>query len=149
MEIKWSGKGNMTKPLDSHAKQVKVPDKTLSFVDKLQQVGEKVWRDKLDVLLEKIQAQGKILAKNRSLKELKKYKALVKSFMQEAIDSSLELRQNSGWNQWGKHRLLTIVEKVDERVDELTRLMLEGEEKTMAILDKLDEIRGLLLDLYT
>jgi uncharacterized protein YaaR (DUF327 family) len=149
MEIKGSGKGNIAKPIGLGVKQTKSDGKAVTFIDKLYQVEEKLWRDKLDTLLEKIQSQGIILAKTRDLKGLKKYKSLVKSFMKEAINSSLKLKQNTSWNQWGKHRMLTIVEKVDENIEELARLMMEGEEKTLAILDKLDEIKGLLVDLYT
>jgi uncharacterized protein YaaR (DUF327 family) len=148
MEIKGSGKGNIAKPIELAAKQAKNDGKTVAFAEKLYRTEAKLWRDKLDTLLEKIQSQGKILAKTRDLKELKKYKSLVKSFMKEAVKCSLKLKQNTSWNQWGKHRLLTIAEKVDKNIEELAQLMLEGEEKTLAILDKLDEIRGLLVDMY-
>ena len=149
MQIKGFSKGNMNPAGELHPKQVKSENSAAPFMEKLQQVEKKQWQGKLDQLLDKIQSQGKVLAKTRNLKELKKYKSLVKNFMEEAVDSSLELKQNSCWNQRGKHRVLVLVETVDKRVEELTELLLTAESKTLDILDKLDEIRGLLIDMYT
>lgn len=149
MEIKGFNKEHTAKKAEINNKPIHTSEKSNPFVDKLHQVEKKLWRGRLDQLLNKIHTQGSVLAKNRSLKELKKYKTLVKSFMEEAIDSSLQLNKNSSWSQRGRHQLLIIVEKVDQRVEELTELMIAEEKDTLAILDKLDEIKGLLVDLYT
>ena len=49
----------------------------------------------------------------------------------------------------GRHRVYGIIRKVDELLDELAQELVKDEQDNIAILNKIDEIRGLLLDVFT
>ena len=48
----------------------------------------------------------------------------------------------------GRHRVYGIVRLVDEKLDELAQELMKDEKDNLSILSKVDEIRGLLLDLF-
>lgn len=106
-------------------------------------------KEELNKLLHELTQQGEKLAKFRNFRDLSQYKRLVKKFMEEATQYGLELKQSRSWNMHGQNRKLTIIETVDEKLVELTELVLDTEKETIDILGKIGEIKGLLINLYT
>ena len=49
----------------------------------------------------------------------------------------------------GRHRVYGIIRLVDENLDELAGELVKDEKDHLAILDKIGEIQGLLLDIFT
>ena len=49
----------------------------------------------------------------------------------------------------GRHRVYGIVRLIDENLDELAQELIKDEQDSIAILNKIGEIRGLLLDIFT
>jgi uncharacterized protein YaaR (DUF327 family) len=116
-----------------------------SFLNELKQVhGEKI-KAKLDELLTMIDQQGDKLAKHRTFNELLKYKNMVKNFVEEAIEKMYQVKDNYSPTQ-GK--VQSIVKSVDSSLEELTTMIVEDQEAQLDILDQLDEVRGMLIDLY-
>lgn len=110
--------------------------------------GEKMQNDQLARLLGDISATGNRLAKSRSLRELARFKMLVKRFLQEAVNYGLETKQGHTWNRFGEGRRLKIVETIDQHLIELTEDILDLEKDTIDLLEKIGEIKGLLVNLY-
>jgi hypothetical protein len=48
----------------------------------------------------------------------------------------------------GRHRVYGIIRLVDEKLDELAKELVSEEKDTIHILSMVDEIRGLLLDIF-
>ena len=118
------------------------------FLDTLQEVQGQQVKDKLDELLSLIDEQGERLAKNRTFNELVKYKRMVQQFMKESVEQMYSLKEEYGGHRSGQHKVYTLVEKVDQSLEELTDLVLSEQADQLEVLDKLDEIRGMLVDLY-
>ena len=110
--------------------------------------GTKLQTEQLTRLLGDISAAGDRVARNRTLRELTRFKMLVKRFLQEAVDHGLEMKQSHTWNRFGEGRRLKIVETVDEHLVELAQDILNEEKETIDLLDKIGEIKGLLINLY-
>lgn len=110
--------------------------------------GTKLQSEQLTRLLGDISAVGDRVAKSRNLRELARFKMLVKRFLQEAVDNGLEMKQSHTWNRFGEGRRLKIVETIDERLVELAEILLDEEKETIDLLDKIGEIKGLLINLY-
>jgi uncharacterized protein YaaR (DUF327 family) len=106
-------------------------------------------KEKLEKLLQDITAQGQKLADNLNIKDLKQYKELVKSFMHEAVNKMYKLKEEAGWDRRGRHKIYTMVQTVDKELEDLTGMMIEEQKDKVAILAKIDEIRGMLIDLYS
>ena len=93
--------------------------------------------------------QGDRLAKKRDIRDMKKYRGLVKEFMNEIVSRSHAFSRENFLDRKGRHRVYGIIRLVDENLDELARELMKDEQDHLAILSKIGEIRGLLLDILT
>lgn len=119
------------------------------FLDTLQEIHSQEVKAKLDELLGLIDEQGKKLSQNRTFEELVKYKKMVQKFIKEAVEKMYQTKEEYSSSGSGNHKVYTLVEKVDETLEELTELVLDKQATQLEILDRLDEVRGMLVDLYT
>jgi len=122
---------------------------SISFVDVFTQKNNDSNHKRQQKLFDEIEDQGKILAESCNIEDLKKYKKLVKEFMQEALDKGLELHQSRGYSRGGRMKLFKTVKLVDEKLYQLTDKLLHSKEKGLNVLKAIGEIKGLLMDIYT
>lgn len=100
-------------------------------------------------LLGDISTAGDRLARSRNLRDMAKFKMLIRKFLQEAVDFGMGVKQSHTWNRFGEGRKLKIVETIDEKLVELAEEILDQEKDSIDLLDKIGEIKGLLINLYT
>ncbi|MED3662459.1 YaaR family protein [Ureibacillus sp. FSL K6-8385] len=110
--------------------------------------GQKLQNEQLTRLLGDISAAGDRVARSRNLRDLARFKMLVKRFLQETVEYGLELKQSHTWNRFGEGRRLKIIKTIDEHLVELAQDILDEEKETIELLDKIGEIKGLLINLY-
>lgn len=113
------------------------------------QIAETELQERLASMMEEITMQGDKLAKHRDIKDMRKYRSLIKSFMNEVITRSHEFSRENFLDRRGRHRVYGIIRLVDETLDELAQELMKDEKDNIAILGKIGEIRGLLLDIFT
>ncbi len=104
-------------------------------------------QNKLNTMIQEIGVQGDKIAKHMDIKDMKKYRELIKDFMNEVVTHSHKFSRENFLDKRGRHRVYGIVKLVDKNVDELAQELLKDEKNHLGILGKIDEIRGLLLDL--
>lgn len=109
----------------------------------------KLQQEELQRLMKTLNMQGERLAKSRSLQDLAKYKRMVKNFVKEAVQYGMNLKHSHGFNLDGHSRKLITVEKVDEKLVELTEAVIAQEKHPLDLLGLLGEIKGLLINIYT
>ncbi|MDR2648904.1 MAG: YaaR family protein [Clostridiales bacterium] len=102
---------------------------------------------RLSNLLGDITVQGKRLAEHMDIKDMRHYRSLVSDFMHEVITRSHEFTRENFLDRRGRHRVYGIVRLVDEKLDELARELIRSEKDHIDILDRVDEIKGLILDM--
>lgn len=129
-------------------KEVQQADGTFKFV-LASQIGEENLQERLTSMMEEITMQGEKLAKHRDIKDMRKYRTLIKGFMNEVITHSHEFSRENFLDRRGRHRVYGIIRLVDETLDELAQELMKDEKDNLAILGKIGEIRGLLLDIFT
>jgi len=83
------------------------------------------------------------------VRDMKRYRALIKEFMNEVVNRSHKFSRENFLDRKGRHRVYGIVKLVDNKLDELAQELIKDEKDHIAILGKIDEIRGLLLDILT
>lgn len=103
----------------------------------------------LNLLLNDIGAQGERIARHMDIRDLKKYRQLIKDFMNEVVNRSHKFSRENFLDRRGRHRVYGIIRLIDENLDELAQELMKDEADHMAILDKIGEIEGLLLDILT
>lgn len=104
---------------------------------------------RLQVMMEEITMQGKKLGKHMDVRDMKHYRKLIKEFMNEIVNRSHKFSRENFLDRRGRHRVYGMIKRVDEVLDELAGELIKDEKDAIAILDKVDEIRGLLLDIIT
>lgn len=110
-------------------------------------IEEKELQAKLGSLMDQISAQGDKLAKHMDIGDMKKYRALVKDFLNEVVNRSHEFSRENFLDRRGRHRVYGIVRLVDKNLDDLAQELVKDEKDNLTILNKVGEIRGLLLDI--
>ena len=126
-------------------------DKKISskkFSKELLRLDELTVKEKLDYLLSKIDTQAEKLSEKMDIKELIVYKKLISEFLQESVNSMVKFTKDSFLDRRGRHRVHSIVKKVDSELEELTKSVLSKEEDNINILKKMEDIRGLIVDIY-
>ncbi|GEK35415.1 YaaR family protein [Kurthia sibirica] len=111
--------------------------------------GQKMQTDQIAKLLGDISSAGDRIARSRNLRDMAKFKMLVKRFLKEAVSNGMELKQSHTWNRFGESRRLKIVDTIDQKLVELTEDMLNEEKNSVDLLAKIGELKGLLINLYT
>lgn len=104
---------------------------------------------RLNTLMEEITMQGDKIAKKKDIRDMKKYRGLIKDFMNEIINRSHQFSRENFLDRRGRHRVYGIIRLVDQTLDELAKELVKDEKDNLAILAKIGEIRGLLLDIFT
>lgn len=104
---------------------------------------------RLNSLMEEITMQGDKLAKRRDVKDMKHYRGLIKSFLNEVVSRSHNFSRENFLDRRGRHRVYGIIRLVDQNLDELAQELMKDEQDHLAILGKIGEIQGLLLDIFT
>ncbi|RAK19921.1 hypothetical protein B0I26_105103 [Anoxybacillus vitaminiphilus] len=107
-----------------------------------------VW-ERVQQQVKEIEEQGKKLAESRTVEDLKKYKKLVKQFLDDAVKNGLQLEQQRGFSRGGRSRIYKIVKEVDQKLIELTNAVLQKEQKGLDLLSLVGEIQGLIINIYT
>ena len=96
---------------------------------------------RLNQLMTQITEQGERIAKHTDIADMKRYRELVKDFMNEVVNRSHEFSRENFLDRRGRHRVYGIVKLVDKNLDDLATELLKDEKDNLTILSKVGEIR--------
>lgn len=141
-------KVNQAQPINAPEQKPPVRETDGSFKFTLiSNIEESELQTKLSGLLEEITAQGESIKKRRDIRDMKKYRELIKDFMNEIATRSHKFSRENFLDRRGRHRVYGMIKLVNKNLDELAEALIADEKDTITILGKIDEIRGLLLDI--
>lgn len=106
-------------------------------------------QQKIDVLLNDITAQGNRLAQHMDVWDMKHYRELIRNFLNEVVYRSHKFSRENFLDRKGRHRVYGLIRLLDSNLDELAQELVKDEQDHIAILSKIGEIQGLLLDILT
>lgn len=112
-------------------------------------IEEEGLQERLSVMMKEITMQGKKIGKRMDVRDMKHYRSLIKDFMNEIVNRSHKFSRENFLDRRGRHRVYGMIKRVDTVLDELAGELIKEEKDAIAILSKVDEIRGLLLDIIT
>ena len=104
---------------------------------------------RIDALMTDITVQGELIAKHMDIRDMKKYRGLIRDFMNEVVYRSHKFSRENFLDRKGRHRVYGIIRLIDANLDELAQELVKEEKNHITILEKIGEIRGLLLDILT
>jgi len=121
------------------------PQEEFSFT--LKRLSDEGLAGRLQTLIGDITKQGKRLAAHFDFSDMRRYRSLITDFINEVVTNSHEFSRENYLNRRGQHRVFAIVRMVNQELDELAQELLKKEKDHLEILNKIDEIQGLLLDM--
>ena len=135
-------------PQVTQTENVQAGDGTFKFI-LASNIAEQDLQVRLSAMMQEITQQGARISKKMDVRDMKKYRALIKDFMNEIVNRSHKFSRENFLDKKGRHRVYGIIRQVDDTLDELARELVKDEKDHIAILSRIDEIRGLLLDIFT
>jgi hypothetical protein len=99
----------------------------------------------LKQLLEEAVNAGNEFVKMPTMANLKLYKSRIEKYMEYVVDKLYVYNEEISQD---KKKLYRIMDKINDYVHSLTKMLLDNEKSTIAYMAKVDEIRGLLMDIY-
>lgn len=138
--------GNITGKISNDNAKIGGNSKS-SFSSHLKRQSSQNQDEMLQNMAKEIVKQGERLTDKVDISELKAYKRMISEFLEEAIRSFAKFSKESFMDRRGRHRLYAIVKKVNSELEELTEEILKQEKDHLKIIGKIEDIRGLILDM--
>lgn len=113
----------------------------------LNKVSDDNLMERLHKMMSDISIQGKKLADHMDIRDMKQYRSMITDFINEVVTNSHKFSRENFLDRRGRHRVYGIVKLINKDLDDLAQELLKKEKDHIAILDKTDEIQGLLLDI--
>lgn len=117
------------------------------FLEKFEKIKSETVKNELENIFEKINIQSEKIGDKVYLKDILEYKKLVKEFLQVATSNSHQFANENFLDRRGRYRSYSLVKTVDRELDSLTRDFVNGQIDHIGVLKKMDDIKGMLLDI--
>ena len=122
--------------------------KNIAFKEQFEKIKSDDVRTHLEKLYGKIVDASEKLGDRLYIKDLVEYKNLVKEFLDVSVQNSHAFQQDNFLDRRGRHRVLSQVKQVDRALADLTNEFLGQETDRISVVKRLDDIRGMLVDLF-
>ncbi|GGG24456.1 YaaR family protein [Paenibacillus abyssi] len=123
------------------------PVQTKNFSDIMGQQDQERTKEELQKKLQDIHLQGERLAKSMTVRELKLYRQMVKQFLEDTVRRGIGLKETKGWDRRGRTKRYKLLEEVDAALILLGEELLDTEQGRIDLLNRVGEIRGILINL--
>jgi len=118
-----------------------------AFRRTLTDLSEEMLKARLSEMREDIEKQGERLSDRVDVKEFEKYRRLIREFLDEIVSNGYTFSREDAYASRGRHRYIATVKVIDEKLDELGKEVMKDQADKINIIHKIDDIRGLLLDI--
>jgi uncharacterized protein YaaR (DUF327 family) len=103
----------------------------------------------LEELLDDVHQTGELLVETQSLANVKRYRQAVRAFLDYVVANMLTVEQQTSGGNILRRKRFTQVKIIDNKLERLVGSVLQNQGKQLDLLEKINEIRGLLVDLIT
>lgn len=73
------------------------------------------------------------------------YKEMIKGFIEQAVNFGLKVEERRGLSRSGRSRMMKVVSMIDEKLVELTDMILDQEKPQIKLLEKIGQPCSLLV----
>ena len=117
------------------------------FKRTLTELSQEQHHARLQKMKEGIDEQAQRLSNRVCVREFQKYRRLIRDFLDEIVSNGYTFLREDAYASRGRHRFFATVKVIDEKLDELGKEVLSENAEHIEILGKIDDIKGLLVDL--
>jgi uncharacterized protein YaaR (DUF327 family) len=119
-----------------------------SFQRNFQDRGREQYEQNIADLAEKIHAQGARLAKKIDIAELERYRMLVSELLREVVGSAYIFQKENTIDAKGRRKVYATIMIINQKLEEMARDILSGNQDALFIMSCIDDIRGLIVDVF-
>ena len=123
----------------------KVISEKRDFSQSFNQARERKSEEQLKKIIEDIQKKGNRLVVSKTYGDVLAYKKLIKEYLESILKFMYDTKKDISF--WQTQYFIT-VETIDEKLEELTESLIKGEMDNLNIASSIDEIQGLIVDIY-
>jgi len=117
------------------------------FRQTLTDLSKEKYTARLTEMRDDIEKQAGRLSDRVDVREFEKYRRLIREFLDEIVSNGYTFSREDAYASRGRHRYIATVRIVDEKLDALGKEVMKEQSDKIEVLSKIDDIRGLLLDL--
>jgi len=99
-------------------------------------------------MLADVEEAAALLENEPGIASLREYKLRMRRLISRLIKHTYRVEEKLGFSRGGQRRILVLVKLVDERLDQLTQVVMSDNARALAVVSLMDEIRGILVDMY-
>ncbi|MBU1261559.1 YaaR family protein [bacterium] len=133
-----------------HGKILAKEEKPSVFAERLRESFRQIeTKSELDALLKEVEKSGDQLLKSPTYEHLMEYKELVTIFIKNAIYGIWQVEEKKEGRFVGKEKVYIVLKKIDKELAKLTEEVLKAQIDPISLAARIDDIRGLLVDLYS
>ena len=104
-------------------------------------------KQQLEQQLNKINEKGKFIKERMEMRDLVEYKQMIKEFLEYTVKYSHKYSKETKFGRDGSYKVMGIVEKVNDELEQLTQELMNSEKDKINIVQKISGIQGLLVDM--
>ena len=115
------------------------------FSQSFNQAKERKSEEQLKKMVDDIKKKGNRLVITKTYADVRLYKKMIKEYLESVLQFMYDTQKDISF--WQTQYFIT-VDTVDEKLEELTQAVLGEEKENMSIAATIDEIQGLIVDIY-
>ena len=119
----------------------------LSFERHMSDLSEARYQTYIQQLVGSIAEQGERMAKRADLSEFHRYREMIRKLLDETVSNGFAFRKYRKFDMRGKNKTFALIQCINDKLDEMLRMLLAEEADHLALLSTVDDIRGMLVDL--
>ena len=125
--------------------EVKVSGNNKDFSQSFNQARDRRSQEQLKQLIDDIKKKGNRLVITKTYIDVVNYKKMIKEYLESVLKYMYETKKDISF--WQTQYFIT-VNTIDGKLEELTSAFLNGEMENINIAATVDEIQGLVVDIY-
>ncbi|MGL4451894.1 MAG: YaaR family protein [Sarcina sp.] len=99
----------------------------------------------LKKMVDNIKNKGNKLVLTKCYADVRAYKRLIKEYLNEVLENMYKIKNNTSF--WQTQYFIT-VDTIDAKLEELTEILLAEEKENISVAATVDEIQGMIVDIY-
>lgn len=115
------------------------------FSQSFNQAKERKSEEQLNQMIEEIHKKGNRLVITKTYGDVIAYKKLIKEYLESILKFMYDTKKDISF--WRTQYFITI-DTIDQKLEEITKSLLKGEGDNLNIAASIDEIQGLIVDIY-
>lgn len=123
----------------------KVISEKRDFSKSFNQARERKSEEQLKEMIENIHKKGNRLVITKTYGDVIAYKKLIKEYLESILKFMYDTKKDISF--WQTQYFITI-DTIDKKLEDLTKSLLNGEGENLNIASSIDEIQGLIVDIY-